>query len=460
MTLAPDQAKAVVNAKPSTVLIVTSDSASAGLMCKSLAETGVHPFRVEWIARLSTALARLEKDRFEVILLDLTLPDSQGCETFDRVLQAAPDTMILVLSTVSDEGTARQAVQRGAEDYWIKGHADAHWLPRALHYLIERKVTREALYEEKERAQVTLNSIGDAVLTTNLMGNVTYMNVVAETMTGWSLDSALGRPLAEVFKIIDSKTRQAVADPAQRAIAENKTVALAADSVLIHHDGTESAIEDSAAPIHSRDDKVLGAVIVFHDVSASRAMTQKMSHLAQHDFLTGLPNRLLLTERLSRAIGLANRHHKQVALLFLDLDYFKSINDSLGHAIGDELLQSVAASLVACVRSTDTVCRQGGDEFVILLAEIERPQDAAQIADKLLAALAVPQLISGHELLVTLSIGISIYPDDAVDADATMRNADTAMYFAKASGRNNYQFFKEHMNTLPQSRRMALGIVA
>jgi diguanylate cyclase (GGDEF)-like protein/PAS domain S-box-containing protein len=452
--------EAVVNVEPTMVLIVASDPADAGLISESLAATGVRTFCVEWVARLSTAIARLEKDRFEVVLLDLTLSDSKGCETFDQVLQAAPNTLILVLSTASDEDTARQAVQRGAEDFWIKGHADAHWLPRALHYLIERKITREALYEEKERAQVTLNSIGDAVLTTNLMGNVTYMNVVAETMTGWSLDSALGRPLAEVFKIIDSKTRQAVADPAQRAIAGNKTVALAADSVLIHRDGSESAIEDSSAPIHSRDNKILGAVIVFHDVSASRAMTQKMSHLAQHDFLTGLPNRLLLTERLSRAIGLANRHHKQVALLFLDLDYFKSVNDSLGHAIGDELLQSVAARLVACVRSTDTVCRQGGDEFVILLAEIERPQDAAHIADKLLAALAVPQLISGHELHVTLSIGISIYPDDAVDVDTTMRNADTAMYFAKASGRNNYQFFKEHMNIHPQSRRMALSVVA
>jgi diguanylate cyclase (GGDEF)-like protein/PAS domain S-box-containing protein len=452
--------EATKSAEPTPVLLVTSNAADAELICESLADTGVHPFRVEWVARLSTALARLEKDKFEVILLDLTLPDSNGGKTYDRVLQAAPNTMILVLSTASDEDTARQAVQRGAEDYWINGCIDAHWLPRALHYLIERKITREALYEEKERAQVTLNSIGDAVLTTNLMGNVTYMNVVAETMTGWSLDSALGRPLAEVFKIIDSKTRQVVADPAQRAIAENKTVALAADSVLIHRDGTESAIEDSAAPIHSRDNKVLGAVIVFHDVSASRAMTQRMSHLAQHDFLTGLPNRLLLTERLSRAIGLAKRHNKQVALLFLDLDYFKSVNDSLGHTIGDELLQSVATRLVACVRSTDTVCRQGGDEFVILLAEIERPQDAAQIADKLLVALAVPQFISGHELLVTLSIGISIYPDDAVDADATMRNADTAMYFAKASGRNNYQFFKAHMNLHPQSRRMALGVVA
>ncbi|HXE38027.1 MAG TPA: EAL domain-containing protein, partial [Azonexus sp.] len=195
-----------------------------------------------------------------------------------------------------------------------------------------------------------------------------------------------------------------------------------------------------------RDGRVTGAVIVFHDVSESRAMAQKMSHLAQHDFLTGLPNRLLLTERFSRAIGQAQRHHKQVALLFLDLDYFKNINDSLGHEIGDRLLQSIAERLVGCVRTTDTVCRQGGDEFVILLSEIEHQQDAAQVADKLLTALLLPHRIDGHELHITLSIGISIYPDDGTSADAVMQNADTAMYYAKAQGRNNYQFFTADMN--------------
>jgi diguanylate cyclase (GGDEF)-like protein len=154
-----------------------------------------------------------------------------------------------------------------------------------------------------------------------------------------------------------------------------------------------------------------------------------------------------LKERLSQAIGLAHRHGKQVALQFLDLDYFKHINDSLGHAIGDLVLQSVAVRLSACVRATDTVCRLGGDEFVILLAEIEQPQDAAHVAEKLLAAVAMPQLIGGRELHVTASIGISVYPDDGIDVDTVMQNADTAMYHAKANGRNNYQFFKADMNT-------------
>ncbi len=314
------------------------------------------------------------------------------------------------------------------------------------------RTAEDALFQEKERAQVTLNSIGDAVVTTDLQCNVTYLNLVAEAMTGWQCQDALGRPLAEVFNIIEDKTRLTAENPARRAIAENRTVGLAANSVLISRSGVEAAIEDSAAPIHDRDGMVSGAVIVFHDVSDSRAMALKMSHQAQHDFLTGLANRALLTERLSQAIGLANRHRKQAGLLFIDLDYFKHINDSLGHAVGDMLLQSVAARLVACVRGTDTVCRQGGDEFVIVLAEIERPQDASHVAEKLIAALAEPHFIDGHDLHVTLSIGISIYPDDGRDVDTVMKNSDTAMYHAKACGRNNYQFFRKSMNTLAVER--------
>ena len=321
----------------------------------------------------------------------------------------------------------------------------------------ELKNVEDALFEAKERAQVTLDSIGDAVLTSDLQGKVTYLNREAERMTGWSWSEALGQPLVEVFKIVDGTTRQPVINPAQQAIAEDKKVDLAMNSLLIRRDGSECAIEDSMAPIHNRNGNVTGAVIVFHDASASQAMTQQMTYLAQHDFLTGLPNRFLLTERLTQAIGLARRHRKQLALFFLDLDYFKLINDTLGHQIGDQLLRSVADRLVDSVRATDTVCRQGGDEFVILLAEIEQPQDAAHIAQKLIAAFALPHDIEGHELHITLSIGVSVYPDDGNDVDSVMKSADTAMYHAKMYGRNNYQFFRADMNASAGQRLVVEG---
>lgn len=308
-----------------------------------------------------------------------------------------------------------------------------------------RRAAEVALFEEKERARVTLDSIGDAVLTTDLLGNVVLLNLAAEAMTGWSRKDSAGRPLADVFRIVDGTTRQSAQDPARRAMEEDRTIGLAAGCVLITRGGDEVPIEDSAAPIHDRHGRVSGAVLVFRDVSQSREMVRKMSHLAHHDSLTGLPNRMLLTERVTRAIGLAHRHGRQVALLFLDLDDFKSINDSLGHEVGDQVLRCVAERLTSCVRATDTVCRRSGDEFVVLLAEIEEPLDAVHVAEKCRAALAAPQVVGGHELQVTLSIGISVYPDDGSNADTVMQNADAAMYYAKAGGRGGYQLFSPEM---------------
>lgn len=181
--------------------------------------------------------------------------------------------------------------------------------------------------------------------------------------------------------------------------------------------------------------------------------TAQMSHMAEHDFLTGLPNRALLVDRLAQAITLAQRHGKRVGLMFIDLDHFKHVNDSLGHAVGDQLLQSIATRLQACVRLSDTVSRQGGDEFIVLLAEVEAVKDAIFIAEKLSEAMAKPHLIEGHRLHVTLSIGISLYPDDGQDVETLLRNADIAMYQAKNMGRNDYQVFTPDMNDRAVARQ-------
>jgi diguanylate cyclase (GGDEF)-like protein len=237
------------------------------------------------------------------------------------------------------------------------------------------------------------------------------------------------------------------------AVGRNRTGHLPSNSILLRRDGFEISIEDSVAPIHDREGRATGAVIVFRDVSAARAMALQMAHTAQHDFLTGLPNRMLLNDRVGHAIALAQRHGKQVALLFLDLDGFKHINDSLGHPTGDKLLQSIAKRLVDCVRSADTVSRQGGDEFVVLLSEVEHLEDAAISAGRMLRAVAEPHSIDQHELHVTLSIGVSVYPEDGVDAETLIKNADTAMYQAKENGRQGYQFFKPAMNAWAVERQ-------
>ena len=305
----------------------------------------------------------------------------------------------------------------------------------------------ESIYKEKIRAEIALNSIGDAVICTDIHGNIDYLNIAAEKITGWTREEANGLLINQVFNIINGITRQPAINPVDWVLQCNKPRVLPADTVLIKLDGTEVTIEDSISPIHNWDSQVTGVVIVFHDVSATKAMATKMAHLAQHDYLTNLPNRVLLNDRIAQAITLANRHHNHLALLFLDLDNFKHINDSLGHATGDKLLQSVTKRLKECVRDSDTVSRQGGDEFVILLAETKSSEDAALSAQKILDALQALHIVGKSEVHVTTSIGISIYPTDGLDAETLLKSADTAMYYAKEKGRNNYQFFISEMNT-------------
>jgi diguanylate cyclase (GGDEF)-like protein/PAS domain S-box-containing protein len=309
-----------------------------------------------------------------------------------------------------------------------------------------RAENAEALFEEKERAQVTLNSIGDAVVSTNFWGRVTYLNIVAERLTGWSQAQASGRAVDDVFRLIDVMTRNPIATPTARAIIEDRTVGLGADCMLIRCDGAELAVETSAAPIHDRHGGVIGAVMVAHDVTIARELSRKLARLALHDSLTDVPNRALLSDRLDQAMMRARRTGRSVAVLYIDLDRFKHINDSLGHAVGDQLLKSVADRLQSCVRSSDTVSRQGGDEFLILLADVVQPHDAALCADKIITCLEVPHRIAGHDLRISASIGIATFPGDAADAETLLRNADFAMYQAKYTGRNNYQYFKPDMN--------------
>jgi diguanylate cyclase (GGDEF)-like protein/PAS domain S-box-containing protein len=442
-----------VSQSKNKILLIEGDATDARLIRGALADARGGPFEVEWVRKLSDGLERLRDGRIAAVFADLFLADSQGLETLDQLIAAAPLVPIVVLCAVDDEDVALQAVQKGARDYLLKGYLDSYSFSRALHNMIERKAIEDAFFVEKERAQVTLDSIGDAVLSTDISGNVTYLNLVAERMTGWSREDAVGRALDEVFHIVDGATREPCRNPMELAIEQDRTVGLAANSILIRTDGVESAIEDSAAPIHDRQGRVTGAVIVFHDVSASRAMTVKMSNLAHHDGLTGLPNRVHLNDRIGQAITVAHRHGGKLAVLFLDLDHFKHINDSLGHPIGDKLLQSVAKRLTSCVRESDTVSRQGGDEFVLVLSEIAHAKNAALCAQKLLTMLRAPNFIGHHGLEVSASIGISIYPDDGVDAETLIKTADTAMYQAKANGRNNYMFFEQEMNVRAVERQ-------
>ena len=316
-----------------------------------------------------------------------------------------------------------------------------------------RKAAERALFEEKQRVQVTLDSIGDAVVVCDRDLRVTLLNPVAELMTGWTEAEAIGRSTDEVVDLVDMAHGAAPLSPLRIALRDDRTVALQTDTALRQRNGRELPIEDSAAPIHDSNGAVVGGVMVFRDISELRTMAVKMSHLAQHDYLTDLPNRVLLHDRLSHALAaVPGGFGAAGAVLFLDVDNFKTINDSLGHQVGDLLLQEIAQRLVACVRDDDTVSRQGGDEFVVLLDRLNDPRDAARVADKMLRALHEPIEADGHSLHVTLSIGIALFPQDASDARTLLMQADTALYHAKRAGRDQYCYFSNNMSDKASSR--------
>jgi diguanylate cyclase (GGDEF)-like protein/PAS domain S-box-containing protein len=392
-------------------------------------------FALEWTARLADGVDRLSRGGLEAVVFDLSRPAVQGFSAFEQVSRAAVHRPILVIGSADTQDLARAALKRGAQDDLERSHLDSYTVRRAVRHAIERSASERDLVLERRRAEVTLNSIGDAVLSTDLAGRVTYLNPVAERMTGWTQQDACGRPVAEVCRLLDGDTRQPARNPLEMSLQLQKLVGLTPHCLLVRRDGFETAIEDSAAPIQDAAGHVIGAVMVFHDVSVARALALRATHLAQHDFLTELPNRMLLNDRMTQAMAIARRHGHHVAVLFVDLDQFKNVNDTLGHAIGDAVLQSVAQRLLASVRGADTVSRVGGDEFVVLLSEVHDRESAAATSRKIMAALAAPHHILHHHLLMRGSVGIGLYPDDGADPETLIRKADAAMYRAKESSR-------------------------
>ena len=435
------------------VLLIERNSQETDSVCQMFSLQGLYAFELTCAESLETAEKLLSESAVDVVLLDMDLPGVKGLEAVRRVRVVAPRVCIVLLSSPGSEELAEQAMREGAQDYLVKDQIEPRELMRALYNAISRKNIEEILFVEKERALVTLDCIGDAVICTDSAGKITFLNPVAERMTGWLLKEAAGRPLTEAFHIMDATTRITTPNPMAVAAAQNRIGSLPPNCILVRRDKTEIFIEDSVAPIHDRAGLVAGSVLVFRDVTMAHTLAEKVVHASQHDPLTGLPNRLLLNDRISQAISLAQRHKHKVAVLFLDLDRFKHINDSLGHPVGDDLLQSVARRLQDCIRTPDTVSRQGGDEFVILLQDVQHPKDAVSTVRRILKLVAETHSIGNRDLHITASIGVSIFPDDGFDAETLIRNADTAMYQAKDNGRQGYRFFKQEMNILAVERQ-------
>ena len=290
--------------------------------------------------------------------------------------------------------------------------------------------------EQHELLHVTLESIGDAVITTDPLSQVTWLNPVAERLTGWSKVDACGRDLNDVFRIVNEGTRLPADNPVHTCLAEGKIVGLASHTVLIARDGNEYGIEDSAAPIRRPNGDMLGAVLVFHDVTEQRRMSGEMSYRATHDPLTDLFNRTELDQRLRALLHAAHADGGQHALLYIDLDQFKVVNDTCGHSAGDELLQQVAKLMQRCVRSRDVLARLGGDEFGVLLEQCTTEQ-AMRVAQKICDEMELFRFARGEQRFrVGASIGLVPVDRRFATPALVMQAADAACYSAKESGRN------------------------
>jgi len=334
-----------------------------------------------------------------------------------------------------------------------------------------RRTQEQLRHRDEGRYRGLLEAAPDAMVVVNTDGEIVLVNVQAEKHFGYDRDELIGKPLTN---IIPTGFAERLAADGLRSAEEVQAQHIGAGIELSarRKDGSEFPIEIMLSPFESTEGMLVTAAI--RDISARKladltlmekveelkrsnatalALTRQMAHSANHDSLTGLPNRILLSDRIDQATVLARRYGRKIAVLFLDLDRFKHVNDSLGHPVGDKLLQSIAGRLIACVRASDTVSRQGGDEFVVLLAEVDKAEDAALLAERILQSIAQPHTVGHQDLSLTTSIGIAVFPDDGEDAETLIKHADTAMYQAKEQGRRGYRFFTREMNILAVERR-------
>jgi diguanylate cyclase (GGDEF)-like protein/PAS domain S-box-containing protein len=308
--------------------------------------------------------------------------------------------------------------------------------------ITDRKQLERRLSEEKERAEVTLGSIGDAVVRTDARGIIEYVNPVAEQLLGARSAELVGRPIASALTLVHESTREPIENPIDTCLREKRVVGRSNLSLLVRPDGREFAIDDSAAPVTDHDREVIGAVLVFHDVSRARTLARQLAHQASHDFLTGLVNRHEFERRVGRALTRAQQEAVAHALCFLDLDQFKVVNDTCGHVAGDELLRQLATALQKKVRRRDTLARLGGDEFGVLLEHCP-PGQAARVAHDLLETVQEFRFVwEGKPFALGVSVGVVPINGESESLAVVLRDADAACYAAKERGRNRVHFYE------------------
>ncbi len=420
---------------PKSVLLVDDNPLDSQLAAARLERFA--DIRLSCVSSQAECLDFLGKHKVDAILLDAHLPDGEGVELIDRVLANCGPAAVIILTGSDDEQFGLTAVNRGCQDFLVKGAIHNQIIYRAILYAIERKrgEAQSRLYDE------VINTIHEGICITDARANIVSVNPAFCRITGYQPSEVIGQnPRLLSSGRQDEGFYQALWEALRQQGAWRGEIWNRAKSGEIYPQWL------SISAVGGPDPDSLRYVGVFLDITALKAHEHSLLHLAHHDSLTGLPNRLLLQDRVERAIEFARRDQSRIALLFLDLDHFKIVNDSLGHAVGDELLKRVSARLSGVLRRSDTVARLGGDEFMILASDVGSAAEIAEIAGKIAEALAAPVELAGHTLNIGGSIGVAVFPEDGGDFPTLMQHADTAMYRAKHNGRNTFCLFDPHMN--------------
>ncbi|MCO6413991.1 MAG: EAL domain-containing protein [Thiogranum sp.] len=433
---------------PLRLLMVEDNEDDAHLLLLKLRRAGYEPDHMR-VCSEANLRAALQDGDWQIVISDYAMPGFSGLEALRILKEMKADIPFILVSGTVGEEIAVDAMRKGANDYIMKDNL-ARLIPaierelREARERIDRRRTEESLYQERERALVTLHSIGDGVITTDAEGCVDYMNPVAESVTGWTYGEAQGYPLPEVLPLVDEVTRELIESPAEISLRTGRVVSLSEQCLLVNRNGQEFHIEDSAAPIFDRDNRVIGAVLVFHDVTRERRMARQMTWQATHDSLTGLVNRNEFSERLSNLLaGMLGSEEREHALLYLDLDQFKVVNDTCGHAAGDELLKQLSRMLRGLMPANSALARLGGDEFGILIENVSLDQ-AKEVATQLLQAIGKFTFQwQERRFDVGASIGMVPIRRDTQSASFVLSAADVACYVAKEGGRNRVHVYED-----------------
>lgn len=392
------------------------------------------------VASGEEAIALAEQMQPDLVLMDIHLRDQLDGVEAALAIVSRLDIPVVYLTAYADSDTLRRACETSPYGYILKPF-EARELRANLEIAFHKHQLEQLAREDRQWLLAVLNSISEAVAASDRDGTLKFMNPVAEQLCGWTQSEATHRSVSEVFTFVDEATHSPVESPILKALRGEPTYP-SAEALLRAKDGHETPIADSASPIRDSRGSVTGAVMVFRDVTEQKRSQNQLQHSALYDALTDLPNRALFLDRLQQAVERAERSPQvHFAVMLLDLDRFKLINDTLGHAVGDHLLQAVAPRLQTHLRSVDTVARLGGDEFAILLEDMTEATDACTIADRILAELQQPLTLSGHDLMITASIGIVLSSTPYQQAADLLKAADMAMYRAKTQGRSGYQLF-------------------